>query len=195
MKWYLYWDEFNKKISYKLANQICGETNEIVRYGINVLINGLEKMTILILIFYLLGYIKTFIISACIMCILRIWMGGTHRNSIFGCLMQSFIIFLMINIICNHINPESLEITISMISIISLVICYCPIINSKRGLYNERIKTKFKIKSIICILLINLVAFYCNSYENVVVTCELVEILDVVFAKIINCKENMINED
>lgn len=99
MKWYLYWDEFNKKISYKLANQICGETNEIVRYGINVLINGLEKMTILILIFYLLGYIKTFIISACIMCILRIWMGGTHRNSIFGCLMQSFIIFLMINII------------------------------------------------------------------------------------------------
>lgn len=188
MKWYMCWDEINRNISQKITEKICRETNNIVCYGINLLINGIEKFTILMISFYILGYMKLFMISVIIMFSLRIWIGGTHRKSLMGCLIQSEVMFITIICVNNIIHISAIEQTIIMLIIITVDIACCPVIDGRRGKYSHRKIMKFKIYSVMDIVLLNITAFMCARYEELLVACELVQLIEIVTSKLLQRK-------
>lgn len=186
MKWYEHWDEFNKKISERITYLLSGESNEILCYGINILINGMEKLIILLSVFYFLGYLKAFMISAIIMCVLRIWMGGTHRKSLLGCLVQSGFILGTVVVLQNIIDIGYIGVFIVMIFIIIFDMICCPVISKRRGEYRRGKIIRFKIMSAISILMINCSIILFPQLKNIVVVCEILEILDVCLAYFIS---------
>ena len=44
MEWIEYWDKINSNLSKRITVILCGKDNEIICYGINLFINGIEKI-------------------------------------------------------------------------------------------------------------------------------------------------------
>ena len=193
MKWYERVDDVNRKMSEIISNKMCGKANQILCYGLNVLINGIEKAVILIMLFGLIGYIDIFITASIIMCVLRIWMGGTHRKTQIGCLVQSVIEFGVIIEIQKSVHINKTELIIGMIITIVVALVFCPIIDERRGIYSKRKINKFRKKSIVCIIGVNLIAILSLNYRNIVVACEIVEVSDVLIAHTMKKKRLKIN--
>ena len=133
---------------------------------------------------------KLFMISVIIMFSLRIWIGGTHRKSLMGCLIQSEVMFITIICVNNIIHISAIEQTIIMLIIITVDIACCPVIDGRRGKYSHRKIMKFKIYSVMAIILLNITAFMCARYEELLVACELVQLIEIVTSKLLlgNCE-------
>lgn len=191
LSWLNQWDILNNKISKKLANNLCNNERSanIVAYGINVLINDIEKGIILVTTFTTMGLISMFAKSFIIIAMLRMWMGGSHRKTMLTCILQSYAEFMSVYLISRIIDY-----TIQMQIFVTLIIClidllYCPIILSKRGKYKKRKLYLFKCIALINILILSTICFYVgNNLKILILSCEIIQIMDVILAKITKLK-------
>ena len=149
MKWYTIWDEFNRNISIKMATFFSEDntTEQIIGYGMNVVINGMEKIMLLIIAFYLHSSLKQFAIAMVTMVPLRIWMGGTHRKTLLGCTLQTYLVFRIILYQYKIISIYRINPILIMISILIVCLTCCPIIDERRGEYSINKKIGFKLCS------------------------------------------------
>lgn len=189
------WDSINRKISGKIARKISNKDNSIaiIHYGINIMMNGLEKLIILMLIFGIFGYLETFLVAAMVMFILRIWIGGTHRKSMLGCVLQSGIVFTVVIYLSTYDSLLNVCAYPIMATLLIIDIIYCPIINERRGQYSKKKRTKFKIYSCICIVILNVLFRGVTRKKEVLAACEIVQTIDVVLAKLIEKRKKGIN--
>ena len=75
------------------------EQCERMRYALKVMLNEIEKIILLGIIFALLGEYKVFLLSLCVILSIRFTMGGMHRRTFWGCFFFSFGFFLSVIII------------------------------------------------------------------------------------------------
>lgn len=84
--------KFAMRISFWCGNtlQITEEECLVIQYGMEVLLDGIEKVVILLIAGYLLGYPVEFVAVLSVFCSLRYWAGGTHCKTSFRCLSAMF---------------------------------------------------------------------------------------------------------
>jgi len=187
LRWLNQWDILNNKISKKIAANLCDNERSanIVAYGINVLINDIEKGIILVTTFMTMGLISMFVKAFIIIAMLRMWMGGSHRKTMLTCVLQSYAEFMSVYLISRIIDY-----TIQIHIVVSLIIClidllYCPVILSKRGKYKKKKLYLFKCIALMNILILSITCFYVgNNLKILILSCEIIQIIDVILAKI-----------
>jgi len=102
------WQETNDKIAQKIMDVLETErygdelTVAKVEYALQVLLDESEKFILLSLLFGF-GYdVRKFYLAFAVLVSLRIFMGGSHRKTMVGCLLSSVVNFGVILFLSEH---------------------------------------------------------------------------------------------
>lgn len=175
MKIFSIWDKVNQCLVSTLIHALEVDENKnsrryaLIQYALSCIINEAEKIAILILVFGLQGQLIRFLIAFFTIASLRIFMGGSHRETILGCFLQSLLTFEAIVLMTNNIVIN--EAWNYVIYICNLIWIWknAPIVSSKRASYNELQCMRFKTMAItVLLLLVMLVEIMPDSLANVV---------------------------
>ena len=176
-------DNLSKKVALKIVGDFEDEFKfEVLAYGINVFLREVIKFILLSVVFKLLGYSKEFYFVLFNFIILRAFVGGTHRKTSVGCLVQSFITILSGIVIADlKIMPCELSIIISFILLL-FVFFFAPIISDKRAKYSKNKRYKFKTVALL-IISIQIVFYHYilpDMYRRLISACELLILVELV---------------
>ena len=98
-----------------------------IRYGLEVFFNDLLKFIVIFLISFYLNKSFAFLIITFLFLGIRIFIGGSHRKTVMGCLIHSTCLYLATYYLAN-IFPNSIKINIIIIIIaLILILKYDPI--------------------------------------------------------------------
>ena len=118
---------------------------ELIRYSLACIVSEIEKLVLLVLIFTAQGYIGKFLIEFITIVSLRIFMGGSHRETNLGCFIQSFLTFEIIIYLDGIITLTKLDnYAIWILTTVWIWKC-APILSVKRARYSDVQCMKFKV--------------------------------------------------
>lgn len=188
MKIFGTWDAIHKKIINKillcLKNGKVEETEQVqkIRYALSSVLGELEKCIILCLCFWYLGALKIFFLSLCSVVMLRIFMGGQHRETMLGCFFQSFFTFAIIYMLGFYINIVQGAYVVYIVTLVTIWYSI-PVLSEKRMAYSKLMQTKFKAKALtsLCVLIM-IISLLPKEYGNYCVWSILIQNVDVVGA-------------
>lgn len=101
------------------------EEKQIIQYGIEVLLDGIIKVTVLFAIGNFLGCLREFGLSLLIFCSLRYWAGGAHCKTSARCLV-AMLLLCLISTYSGRLLCSFSEIIFGGIAIVSyLVLFFC----------------------------------------------------------------------
>lgn len=154
-------------IVHELVKKI-GETNpqfssielKKMEYGIICMLSDLTKVIIYFAIFYAFNLQKYFLVSYFFFSSIRIFCGGYHAKTYIGCLIISFIVFLIIifmNLNCNLSTIES--VILLSVSIVTIFIV-SPVENINKKIKTEQRRRKLKYWSVATGLLLAGLCFF-----------------------------------
>ena len=125
-----------------------------MEYGLICAFSDLTKLVAYFLIFYLLNLQQYFIISLIFFCSIRLFSGGYHADTFWGCFLMSFAIFLAIILLGKYIIINTIIIKILQIISITLIILFAPVDNINKLIKSIERRKKLKFYSIIvtCLL-------------------------------------------
>ena len=127
------------------------EQCERMRYALKVMLNEIEKIILLGIIFALLGEYKVFLLSLCVILSIRFTMGGMHRRTFWGCFFFSFGFFLFVIIIAKSFFISKEILTSLYIIYVIYILLRAPIPSKVRPIPSEARRKKLKRYSILVV--------------------------------------------
>jgi len=122
-----------KKMEYGLTG-ILGEISKFIPYYIVFRLLSLQKYYIVVLIFF---------------CPIRLFTGGYHAKTYWGCFFITFVIFSLIIVIGKYILFNTITLILSLIISFILVCIYSPVDNVNKRIKSKEYRMKLKYFSII----------------------------------------------
>ena len=169
-----------------------GEQKEILRYGLRCFLGDFVKVIMLGVLFGIAGCLYEFILVCMVLVILRTLCGGTHRETMQGCFLQSLIIILLI-IICgkNIVIPKEWLFEVYGTLIIMMMVI-TPVISQKRMRYTRVQCIKFKIRAMLVLIGMAVLSQIIDArWSNYFIWVGIIQVVDTLVAKLIaNGKEN-----
>ena len=154
------WDNLNEKLIivflHLLRTEELGESiMQRVTYSLKVLLAEFEKLLFLILLFGILDCLLEFFIVFWTIIPIRIFMGGSHRKTMLGCLFQSIIMFSIVILLSkNYEMGMGLYLVTYVVLVIEIWIS-TPIQSACRITYSKQQRMKFKAKALTVLLIIS----------------------------------------
>lgn len=120
-----------------------------MKYSLQIIFGESFKLTVLLILFLIIGNLKYLLFSMGILFTTRPLIGGYHFKTVMGCLISS-IIFFLITCIIGPIIPKLNILAYYIISIIIILIVFLksPFPNRVRPIKNKKRKQTFKKKAI-----------------------------------------------
>ena len=120
-----------------------------MEYGLICTFSDATKIVAYFIIFYLLNFQQYFIVSAIFFCSIRLFSGGYHANTYWGCFFMSFAIFLAIILLGQYLVNNTIILMILLIISIILIVVFSPVDNINKRIKSEKRRKKLKYYSII----------------------------------------------
>ncbi len=135
-----------------------------LKYSLELIINEVSKFFILLVMFSILGKRNDFIYSALSLFIIRLFTGGLHFKTYYGCLIFSAFFFCTSIFLktCIFLNFETAIILFVFSLLITIV--FAPISGKSRPDYPYKKKLQFKLSGIMLILVHFLIYF--SAHKN-----------------------------
>jgi accessory gene regulator B len=130
-----------------------------MEYGLVCAFSDGTKFVAYFVLFYLLNLQQYFIVSALFFCSIRIFVGGYHADTYFGCLIMSFATFLAIILLGEYFVNNPLQILVLLILSIALVIAFAPVDNINKRIKSKERRKNLKYCSIIITLLLSCLCY------------------------------------
>ncbi|MFL0196922.1 accessory gene regulator ArgB-like protein [Clostridium sp. WILCCON 0269] len=150
-----------------LVNQISKTNPEFsdldlkkIEYGLICIFDEVTKIIPYFIIFWLFSLQKYYLVILIFFCPIRLFSGGYHAKTYWGCFFISFIIFLGMIIMGKYISFNNIIFITSLIISFILVCIFAPVDNvNKRIKSNER-RMKLKYTSIIITFLLSVSCYF-----------------------------------
>lgn len=151
-------DALSNKITYLIkqnVKEISEEKEEIINYGLNILIYQAALTTIILLIALLTGLFKYVAVAVLVYASLRVFAGGAHARTRLQCSVSSIVTMLGSVLLSKYIWADS-YIPAVFVLIINLVIVYvyAPGDTVERPIISKKIRLRQKAISLILVTLI-----------------------------------------
>lgn len=156
----------NRTINFIAANQgnLTEEDKEKLAYGLEGIYLTITKMIIILLIAFLLGFLKEFIIALILFNIIRFPGFGFHASKSIVCLISSTVLILGLPYLFVNINLNLyIKIILCVISIITFII-FAPADTHKRPLTNKKKRVIRKISTCLLALGYSVLIIIFNNY-------------------------------
>lgn len=183
-------EKLNRRICVKLTELLLGKsynekcTRDVkVCYSLENIIDDVEKVLILILLFGAFGKLLECFVCYVVICLTRVYMGGVHMRTWFGCTFMTVGIHACAVMCGSNIDIKRAWVWVFSIVLI-LMICVAPIPSPQRPDYTGRTRRKIKGKGIMGVLM-SLVG-YCvlDNFSNYILWVLLLEIIEMVCSEI-----------
>ncbi len=136
---------------------------EVVMYGVESIYILITKTIIIFSIAFILGIIKEMIILLLTFNFIRMFAFGMHANNGKVCLVVSSIIFIGFTYACKYlVMPNYIHYILYLLSLI-LIMIYAPADTKKRPLINKKKRIRFKILSLIVVLIYFIISLNINN--------------------------------
>lgn len=134
-----------------------------LKYSLEIIISDLSKFAFLFTIFTILGEGTNFFYSALALLTIRLFTGGLHFKTYFGCMVFSIFFFYVSIFLKNRILLNfKITIALLMFSLLTITI-FAPVIGSSRPRYSYGKKLQFKLISIILIFIHFSIYFFADK--------------------------------
>ncbi|OAA91033.1 accessory gene regulator B family protein [Clostridium coskatii] len=158
-----------------------------MEYGLLCIFDEITKIIPYFIIFWLLSLQKYYIVILIFFCPIRLFSGGYHAKTYWGCFFISFIIFLGMIIIGKYISFNSIILIPLLIISFILVCIFAPVDNVNKRIKSKERRRKLKyISIIITFLLIVLCYFIPHRFLNTAVISILGAVIMMMIGKINN---------
>ena len=108
-----------------------------IEYGLICTFDEITKLVPYFIIFWLFSLQQYYIVALIFFCSIRLFSGGYHAKTYWGCFFISFVVFSLIIIVGKYISFNTIILTSSLVISCILVCIYSPVDN-----INKRIKSK-----------------------------------------------------
>ena len=179
------WEKINEKfvvwILRILQTKNYGKnTEQKVRYSLLVLLSEFEKFFCLILLFGLLHRLLEFFILFFTILSLRMFMGGSHRKTMLGCFVWSFLMFMVAMTISEYITMNEIVKYLIHSSLLIEIWASTPISSANRIKYNKVQIVQIKARALTVMLILTWVeGLLPDTYNNLMISGMLVQMLEV----------------
>ncbi|MBO5348664.1 MAG: accessory gene regulator B family protein [Clostridia bacterium] len=160
-------DKIMNRVRAKMP-EVDDERAEVIRYGLELMIGEVPKFFIMLIISYILGIFKYFIISFFIICTYRFFSGGIHLKSHLGCVLGTTILYFG-NIFISKIIYFPNIISKIIFSIIVLgfsfimITLYAPADTENVPILRKKDRNIKKICSYIVVTFLTVISFFINN--------------------------------
>ena len=182
------------KIMMTLGTEYMRDENSTarIRYTISFLLVELEKFILLLCVFYIFHQLKFFLIAFFTLMSLRVFMGGLHRETVFGCVTHTILMFAIILLSASYIKINVMGEYIVFVVGVFLIWITTPLHSEKRIKYNSSQKMTFKIKALsVMVALALLIRDVSLDNKKVMMSTILVQFLEVGLLYFINKRKEV----
>lgn len=181
------WEKLNQNLAefvlnYILAdkrNDVSEEHIDVLRYGLLSILSEGEKILLLFIIFLVMHSLIAFVGSFFILISIRIFAGGSHRNTMTGCFLQSLITMGAIIFLSNQINTMPWAFCVVSVGLGIVILKKAPIVSGKRGGYSENRKIVFRKRALFFVILWTVIGVVTdNIWSSRILCCLLVQLID-----------------
>lgn len=175
MKGQDFWGNINEKITVRLlyvlsTEEICDEKKaQKVKYALQVILNESEKFILLLFLFFATHHLEQFLVAFFSLCSLRIYIGGMHCKTVFGCFSFSFFSFGFILLMAHTVCMVLVARYIVYLSILFWIWYSAPISSPERPIYTKEQCLIFKGKALTVLVMLCLIGqAVSNQVENLI---------------------------
>lgn len=181
------WEKFNQSLTTTIINYILGDKKntvsadhiEVLRYGLLSILSEGEKIFLLFLIFSVMHSSIAFVSSFFILTSIRIYAGGTHRNTMTGCFLQSLVTMGGIICLSNQIKVMPWALCVVSVGLGAVILKKAPIVSEKRGSYSESRKILFRKRAIFFVMLWTIIGSIVGGiWASRILCCLLVQLIE-----------------
>lgn len=131
-----------------------------MEYGLLCIFDEITKIIPYFIIFWLLSLEKYYIVILIFFCPIRLFSGGYHAKTYWGCFFISFIIFLGMIIIGKYVSFNTSIIITSLIVSLILVCIFAPVDNVNKRIKSKEWRLKLKYISIAITLSLSVLCYF-----------------------------------
>ena len=131
-----------------------------MEYGLLCIFDEITKIIPYFIIFWLLSLEKYYIVILIFFCPIRIFSGGYHAKTYWGCFFISFIMFLGMIIIGKYVSFNTSIIITSLIVSLILVCIFAPVDNVNKRIKSKEWRLKLKHISIAITLSLSILCYF-----------------------------------
>lgn len=189
-------DKITQLTKDNLGDAIKGK-EEIVNYGVSILLYDLIMVVIIFSLASFLGVIKYIAITVITYSSFRIAIGGAHSKSRIECAVISIAVLFGTVLISQHLKMSNYSLSVA-IYIINLIIIsiYAPGDTEEKPILSRRLKRRLKITSLAVMTFLFIAALIAWNFDiviyNVIIICTLpaVFLLTPIGYRVLRCKHS-----
>lgn len=129
---------------------------QMIKYAMTCTLNEIEKLFLLCFLFCCMGTVKEFLVCFLSLASLRVFMGGSHRKTMLGCFIQSFLSFEIIILLSKWVELDNWMYYAIFIIAIACIWKFTPIIPPQRPKYNDFQCMRFKAMALTALLILSI---------------------------------------
>ncbi|MDF2505986.1 accessory gene regulator B family protein [Clostridium sp.] len=162
-----------------------------MEYGLICAFDEITKFIPYFIIFWIFSLQKYYIVTLIFFCPIRLFSGGYHAKTYWGCFFISFIVFFIIIISGKYLVINS-ALILSLLIISFIAICiFSPVDNINKRIKSKERKMKLKYYSILIILILIIACYFIpNNFLNTAVISIVSATIMMMIGKINNINGN-----
>lgn len=140
-----------------------------IEYSIELILTNMEKILVLLLVFGIGGKLEPFLCVFTVLIFTRMFLGGLHMKTYWGCLFFSvFYFFIAVMIGGNIAFPLEVKCLLFLVSI-GMMFKFAPLPAVHNPHYSNKQKKGIKLKGVICLVIIFLFSLFIKGYSDYIV--------------------------
>ncbi len=160
-----------------------GDREVKICYSLENIVDDLEKVLILLVLFGVAGRLPECIVCYVVVCLTRVYMGGIHMRTWLGCTLMTVGVHVCA-VWCGEWVDLSMAWIWIFVAVLSLMLSVAPISSPQRPIYVGWARWKIKSKGILGIL-ISFVGFcVLDNFSNYILWVLLLEVIEVMCLEI-----------
>lgn len=141
------------------------EELEKIKYGVEIILVNLIKLTVLFIIASILGITTYTLIAVISFASIRVFASGVHAESNLNCTTTNIILFLGNVYLSMNILLDKTMIIVSITLSLIIVFLYAPSDTEARPLVSKKLRKKLKFYSLLITFLLGIIAL---AYKNTI---------------------------
>lgn len=178
-------EKINNILVYKITTYLnvyekSENSQQKITYFLKVMVDEIEKLIVLLIIFSLLGFLKEYLIVMTTIGSIRSFLGGGHRKTSEGCLLFSFTIIALILVLSKGTYIAYKHMEGIYLLIIILLVKKAPVLTHRSINYTNKKRLEFKFKGMMVLMILSrIIEMISKETANLMLTALLVQGIEV----------------
>lgn len=131
-----------------------------IEYGLTCFFDEITKFVPYFIIFWILSFQEYYVVALLFFCPIRLFSGGYHAKTYWGCFFISLIVFLMIIVCGKYLIINNIILVLSLIISLIFILIFSPVDNINKRIKSEERRKMLKSYSIVITFILIILCYF-----------------------------------